>query len=96
MLTLQLGEIDRARAVYSHASQFCDPNVKKDFWETWNTFEVRHGNEDTYRDMLRSVYRACTIPHALMPPLQYPPQCRRIVQHVGQYPGHNGCGKEPG
>ena len=37
---LQLGEIDRARAVYSHASQFCDPNVNKQFWDTWNDFEA--------------------------------------------------------
>merc|ERR1712086_427402 len=23
------------------------------YWQTWNDFEVRHGNEDTFRDMLR-------------------------------------------
>lgn len=30
-LERKLGEIDRARAVYSHASQFCDPRVRSRF-----------------------------------------------------------------
>lgn len=49
----KLGEIDRARAIYSYASQFSDPRTAKVFWKTWNDFEVRHGNEDTYKEMLR-------------------------------------------
>ena len=49
----RLGEIDRARAIYGHASQFCDPRVSQDFWSTWEGFEVRHGNEDTFKEMLR-------------------------------------------
>lgn len=24
-----------------------------EFWQTWKEFEVRHGNEDTMREMLR-------------------------------------------
>lgn len=48
-----LGEIDRARAIYVHASQFCNPAKEKDFWEQWKRFEVQHGNEDTFREMLR-------------------------------------------
>jgi pre-mRNA-splicing factor SYF1 len=48
-----LGEIDRARAVYAYASQFCDPQVAVSFWNTWKEFEVGHGNEDTFREMLR-------------------------------------------
>ena len=31
-LERKLGEIDRARAIYAHASQFCDPRVMPDFW----------------------------------------------------------------
>lgn len=27
--------------------------VTADFWQTWKEFEVRHGNEDTMREMLR-------------------------------------------
>eukprot|EP00112_Aurelia_sp_Birch-Aquarium-sp1_P022081 Seg611.1 transcript_id=Seg611.1/GoldUCD/mRNA.D3Y31 product="Pre-mRNA-splicing factor SYF1" protein_id=Seg611.1/GoldUCD/D3Y31 len=49
----KLGEIDRARAVYSYCSQICDPRTTETFWKTWHDFEVRHGNEDTFREMLR-------------------------------------------
>ncbi|KAK3752668.1 hypothetical protein QZH41_006488 [Actinostola sp. cb2023] len=49
----KLGEIDRARAVYMHASQISDPRRTAEFWKTWNDFEVHHGNEDTFREMLR-------------------------------------------
>jgi pre-mRNA-splicing factor SYF1 len=65
----KLGEIDRARAIYAHASQFCDPRIMPDFWKEWNTFEskcwsvmlnadtvlisVETGSEDTFREMLR-------------------------------------------
>ncbi|KAI9632971.1 uncharacterized protein MKK02DRAFT_19848 [Dioszegia hungarica] len=50
----KLGEIDRARAIYAHASQFCDPRIVPDFWAEWNSFEtVDTGSEDTFREMLR-------------------------------------------
>ena len=49
----RLGEIDRARAVYGHASQFCDPRTTPTFWQKWESFEVQHGNEDTFKEMLR-------------------------------------------
>lgn len=49
----RLGEIDRARAIYGHASQFCDPRTSADFWTKWEQFEVQHGNEDTFKEMLR-------------------------------------------
>ncbi|KAM5170340.1 pre-mRNA-splicing factor SYF1 [Mantella aurantiaca] len=49
----KLGEIDRGRAVYSYCSQMCDPRLTAGFWQTWRDFEVRHGNEDTIREMLR-------------------------------------------
>jgi len=52
-LERKLGEIDRARAIYSHCSQLCDPRSTQKFWKTWNDFELRHGNEDTFREMLR-------------------------------------------
>jgi len=48
-----LGEVDRARGIYVHASQFCDPRKEDEFWKVWRLFEVQHGNEDTFRDMLR-------------------------------------------
>ncbi|KAJ1765993.1 pre-mRNA-splicing factor syf1 [Coemansia sp. RSA 1813] len=49
----QLGEIDRARALYAYASQFADPRISPQLWSVWHEFEVRHGNEDTFKDMLR-------------------------------------------
>lgn len=49
----RLGEIDRARAIYGHASQFCDPRTNAGFWQKWESFEVQHGNEDTFKEMLR-------------------------------------------
>jgi pre-mRNA-splicing factor SYF1 len=49
----RLGEIDRARAILGHASQFCDPRTSPEFWTKWETFEVQHGNEDTFKEMLR-------------------------------------------
>lgn len=27
--------------------------VTANFWQTWKEFEIRHGNEDTIREMLR-------------------------------------------
>lgn len=52
-LERKLGEIDRARAIYAHASQFCDPRVMPDFWTEWYNFEIETGSEDTFREMLR-------------------------------------------
>ncbi|KAL9936305.1 hypothetical protein V8E36_005147 [Tilletia maclaganii] len=52
-LERKLGEIDRARAIYAHASQFCDPRTNPGFWKQWNQFEIETGSEDTFREMLR-------------------------------------------
>ena len=49
----KLGEIDRARAIYVYASQFCNPQLQVAFWSTWKEFEKHHGNTDTYKEMLR-------------------------------------------
>ncbi|CAM9403150.1 unnamed protein product [Chrysoparadoxa australica] len=48
-----LGEVDRARAVLTHGSQFADPRRNETYWETFHDFEVAHGNEETFREMLR-------------------------------------------
>lgn len=56
-LERKLGEIDRARAIYVHLSQFCNPRVKEyedQFWFIWEKFEIYHGNEDTYSDYLKT------------------------------------------
>jgi pre-mRNA-splicing factor SYF1 len=49
----KLGEVDRARAVLQHGSQFADPRREAVYWSEWHEFEVAHGNEDTYKEMLR-------------------------------------------
>ncbi|XP_062479703.1 pre-mRNA-splicing factor SYF1-like, partial [Pezoporus occidentalis] len=49
----RLGEVDRARAIYIYCSQLCDPRITPTFWQTWKDFELRHGNEDTIRELLR-------------------------------------------
>ena len=48
-----LGEIDRGRALYKHASQFADPRFDREVWNKWGEFEVVHGNEDTVLEMVR-------------------------------------------
>ncbi|KAI0273808.1 spliceosome complex protein [Gloeopeniophorella convolvens] len=52
-LERKLGEIDRARAIYAHAAQFCDPRTHAEFWAEWHAFEIDTGSEDTFREMLR-------------------------------------------
>ena len=48
-----MGEIDRAREIFVYCSQICDPRVTKEFWDKWTDFEVKHGNEDTMKELLR-------------------------------------------
>ena len=52
-MEVALNEVDRARVILSHGSQVCDPRVMKSFWQHWKDFEVQHGNEDTFKEMLR-------------------------------------------
>ncbi|KAL0012683.1 hypothetical protein SO802_007791 [Lithocarpus litseifolius] len=69
-LEKSLGEIDRARAIYVFASQFADPRSDVDFWNKWHEFEVQHGNEDTFREMLRikrSVSASYSQTHFILP-----------------------------
>ncbi len=50
----KLGEIDRARGIFLHLSQFCDPEKEEfisEFWEKWEKFELEHGNVETYQEM---------------------------------------------
>uniref|UniRef100_A0A6N2KZ98 Pre-mRNA-splicing factor SYF1 n=1 Tax=Salix viminalis TaxID=40686 RepID=A0A6N2KZ98_SALVM len=69
-LEKNLGEIDRARGIYVFASQFADPRSDLDFWNRWHAFEVQHGNEDTFREMLRikrSVSASYSQTHFILP-----------------------------
>ncbi|KAK9069138.1 hypothetical protein SSX86_013254 [Deinandra increscens subsp. villosa] len=70
-LEKSLGEIDRARKIYVYASWLADPRSSdSDFWNKWHEFEVQHGNEDTFRDMLRikrSVSARHSQTHVMLP-----------------------------
>jgi len=48
-----LQEIDRARAVLAYGAQMVDPRRNDVYWKAWNEFEISHGNEETFREMLR-------------------------------------------
>ncbi|KAJ3068984.1 pre-mRNA-splicing factor syf1 [Rhizoclosmatium hyalinum] len=48
-----LFEVDRARAIWSYGSQFADPRMDPEYWKGWQEFETKHGNEDTFKEMLR-------------------------------------------
>ena len=50
----KLNEIPRARALLMHMSQFCDPrSYESSFWQIWQEFETRNGDESSFREMLR-------------------------------------------
>ena len=54
-LERKLNEIERARAIYVHLTQYCDPSsYEKTFWKVFENFELQYGNKDTYEDFLRS------------------------------------------
>lgn len=48
-----LQEVDRARGVLTYGAQMADPRRNPEYWTTWHDFEVAHGNEETFREMLR-------------------------------------------
>tara|TARA_B100000401_G_scaffold164442_1_gene109871 strand:+ start:1049 stop:3190 length:2142 start_codon:yes stop_codon:yes gene_type:complete len=56
----KFGEIDRARALYTHACQIANPQEDAELWDEWNALEVQNGNEDTFREMLRIKRSVCT------------------------------------
>ncbi|KAK9367368.1 hypothetical protein V1509DRAFT_627124 [Lipomyces kononenkoae] len=49
----KLGEIDRARGIWVHGSQFADPRIHPRYWDKWHEFEVLSGSEETFKEMLR-------------------------------------------
>ena len=48
-----LRESDRARTVLVYGAQLADPRRDPDYWKAWHEFEISHGNEETFREMLR-------------------------------------------
>lgn len=67
-LEKNLGEIDRARAVYIYASQFTDPKDDSDgLWAVWEGFEVQFGSKDSYKEYLR-IKRSVMAKFSMLPP----------------------------
>ena len=65
----KLNEVERARAIYVHLSQFCKPSLFEDsFWRIWEQFEVYFGNEDTFDDFLR-IKRTVQLRYAVVDPV---------------------------
>lgn len=67
----KLGELERSRSILIHLSQFCDPSKEEyvsNFWKVWEEFELNHGNEDTFKEMLR-VKRSVAARYSLNAPL---------------------------
>ena len=63
-----LGEVDRARSVLYYLSQFSDPTVEDHpLWVAWDQFELKCGNEDTYKEMMR-VQRSVKTVFEMLPP----------------------------
>ena len=48
-----LQQYDRARAILAYGAQTADPRRLPEYWKAWNEFEIAHGNEETFREMLR-------------------------------------------
>ncbi|CAA0827221.1 Tetratricopeptide repeat (TPR)-like superfamily protein, partial [Striga hermonthica] len=64
------GEICRSRALYKYASNYVDIITDSDFWSRWHEFEVQHGNEDTFKEMLRTkrtLSASCSQAHSIVP-----------------------------
>ncbi len=65
-LETKLGEIERARAIYGHTGSLGDPRLTPTLWNAWSDFEVEHGDESTYREMLR-IKRAASAKYMTTP-----------------------------
>ncbi|RLN13396.1 hypothetical protein C2845_PM09G08010 [Panicum miliaceum] len=59
-----LREDERTRALYVYAAGFSDPGAHPEFWRRWGEFEVAHGDESTFREMLRLKRTVATAGHA--------------------------------
>lgn len=49
-MEVRLDEVDRARGIFVHGSQFCDPRTSTVYWDAFAQFETSHGNDDTYEE----------------------------------------------
>ena len=44
---------ERARTAFTYGAQLADPRRNPEYWREWHSFEVLHGNEETFWEMFR-------------------------------------------
>ena len=85
-----MGEVDRGRGIFVHASSLANPETDREFWDKWNEFEATYGNEDTFKEMLRirrSVLASFSQTHfntGLISSIAQPPSSGNITHQVFQ------------
>ena len=78
----KLNEIDRARSIYAHLSQFCNPSqYEETFWLIWDQFEVQNGNTDTFDDFLR-IKRNVALRYAVVDPVMHEAVQEKDIKEV--------------
>lgn len=76
-LEKNLNEVERARQIYSYASQFSDPRDDYEgLWKTWEQFQLGEGNKDNYEMYLR-VKRSVINKYNMLPP-----DLKRIEENI--------------
>ena len=69
--------------IFSHGAQFTNPRREPKYWKEWHDFEVAHGNEDTFRDMLR-IKRSVQVRRTLRGYFQiFSEPCKRLGGYLG-------------
>lgn len=67
-LQIKMGQLDRARGIYTYISQFTDPkDDTKGLWQEWSAFEVENGDKNTYKEYLR-IKRSVEAKFMMLPP----------------------------
>ncbi|SCU95119.1 LADA_0G13608g1_1 [Lachancea dasiensis] len=47
-------DIARARTVFKFGAQLVHPDANRGLWDSWNDFELKHGDKESYKEMLRT------------------------------------------
>lgn len=64
----KMGEIERARAIYTYIGQFTNPkDDRNSIWKEWEDFETEYGDKETFKEYLR-VKRSVDAKFSMLPP----------------------------
>ena len=67
-IEVKMGEVERARAVYTYISQFTSPKDDREgIWQEWENFETEYGDKETFKEHLR-VKRSVDAKFVMLPP----------------------------